>query len=482
MSRWTSAFEQHGFHAQWSRLLSANNSIKPEDPGVQPHIEELARLRKVAAYIDQATRSVDPELLPLNFWDFIRDQMSACADQLVAFENSKNVDYLRAANNCLDNLLAQLRPYILAKGKLGPALQSAAKAYSEALTTGAAAIQANATKTLAGLADAQQRSSNLLEKVERETEEVNQKHDQFLVSSEDREATFDVLTRHIEEINTFYRRLAVGTDESSSIKEEVAAAREAATSGKEAIDKLRSGATSTVKELTAFETRILGVEDTDGKRSGGLSEELDSRLKALRDVEDQQGKRYTALNEQIESLLPGATSAGLASAYKQMKDSFGQPIKRANQVFYFSIVAIVVLSIFVNVESAGLWWIRFVHLTDWASVGRSLAHKLPFYAPLVWLAYYASKRRSEFQRLEQEYAHKEALAKSYDSYKKQIEELGGESDQLMRDLLAKAVDAIAFNASTSLDGKHGDKIPLQEAMEKAILIASRQATSKPGIA
>src|SRR5690606_2016354 len=115
--------------------------------------------------------------------------------------------------------------------------------------------------------------------------------------------------------------------------------------------------------------------------------------------------------------------------------------------------------------------VEFIKLTDWASVGRSVAHKLPFYAPLVWLAYYASKRRSEFQRLEQEYAHKEALAKSYDSYRKQIEDLSGDSDQLMRDLLAKAVSAIAFNASASLDGKHGDKIPMHEIIEKAVLAA-----------
>ncbi|MFC5579201.1 hypothetical protein ACFPOA_14400 [Lysobacter niabensis] len=475
MSRWMSTFEQHGFRSQWVRVINANDSVRPEDPAVQPHLLELARLRKVVAYIDQAILSVDPELLPLNFWDFIRDQMSACADNLNAFASSKDVSSLYAANQYLDNILGQMRPYVLAKGRLGPALQSAAKAYSESLTSATESLREEVAQARASVEENKLRSANLLERIDREVDEVTQRHDQLLVSTPEREAIFDVVARHSEEVNTFHRRLTIGADGNPSMKEEIAAAREAATSGADAIEKLRSGAASTIKDLASFETRILGVFDEEGKRVGGLSDELGSRLKALSDVEDQQKKRYLALNLQIESLLPGATSAGLASAYKQLKDSFSGPIKRANGVFYWSIVAIVLLSLLVNVESVGFWWIKFVQLTDWASVGRALAHKLPFYAPLVWLAYFASKRRSEFQRLEQEYAHKEALAKSYDSYKKQIEELGGGNDQLMRDLLSKAVDAIAFNASASLDGRHGDKIPLQEAIEKAVLMATARA-------
>jgi flagellar motility protein MotE (MotC chaperone) len=437
----------------------------------------------VVAYIDQAINGIDPELVPLNFWDSIRDQMSACADQLNAFASSKNIGNLQNANQNVDSILGQIRPYMLGKGRLGPALQSAAKVYSATLTDAAKALREQSAEATKSLAEAQQSSSLLAEKAKKEAEELNRKYNDLLVSSEGHEASLDVLARHMEEINSFYRRLSVGGDGSPSIKEEIAVAREGAISGKDAIDKLDASAASTIKELTIFEARILGALDKDGKRSGGLAEELNSRMRELGDVEEQQKKRYVALNEKIESLIPGATSAGLATAYKQMKDSFAQPIRRANLVFYWTIAAIVLLSIIVSVDSVGLWWIKFDQMTDWASVGRSLAHKLPFYAPLVWLAYVASKRRSEFQRLEQEYAHKESLAKSYDSYKKQIDELGGGNDQLMRDLLAKAVDAIAFNASVSLDGRHGDKIPLQEALEKAMEkvaeIAIKKANAGP---
>ncbi len=86
----------------------------------------------------------------------------------------------------------------------------------------------------------------------------------------------------------------------------------------------------------------------------------------------------------------------------------------------------------------------------------NLLFKLPLYVPLVWLALYASKRRSENQRLEQEYAHKEALAKSYSSYKQQIKELKQEDQLLLIKLLDSAIAAMANNASDVLDKKHGD--------------------------
>lgn len=471
VSQWTVNFEAHAFNSQWARVKGAVDACKADDPAVVQNIEEFSRLKKVVAYIDHALRGVDPELLPLNFWDPIRDQMSACADQLGNFNSNKAQPHLRAANQHLDAILAQVRPQMLAKGRLGPALQSAAKAYAAAMQEATIALNESTSQNLSQISASCRRASDLLSEVEGNASEINDKHDELLIDTDDRDSTFTELQREIDEIKSFYKKLVVSSGENPSIREEISVAREVSLKGRDEINTIRSSAASTIKDLADFETRILGSVTEDGKREGGFKDELENRLKNLAAFEDQQQKRYHAINEKIESLLPGATSAGLASAYKQMKDSFLSPIKSANRVFYLSIAALVTLSLVVNIESAGLWYLNFVHLSDWPSIGRSVAHKLPFYIPLVWLAYYSSKRRSEFQRLEQEYAHKEALAKSYDSYKKQIEDLGAENDDLMRDLLAKAVDAIAFNASTSLDGRHGDKIPIQEAVEKAIVAA-----------
>ena len=59
-----------------------------------------------------------------------------------------------------------------------------------------------------------------------------------------------------------------------------------------------------------------------------------------------------------------------------------------------------------------------------------------------------------------------ALAKSYDSYKKQLEELDNEDLEMQKIFMMKAIDAVAYNASATLDGKHGDKLPSQDIIEK----------------
>jgi len=98
-------------------------------------------------------------------------------------------------------------------------------------------------------------------------------------------------------------------------------------------------------------------------------------------------------------------------------------------------------------------------------IGKHFFKTLPIIAPLIWLAIFASSRRSENQRLEQEYAHKEALAKSYSSYKKQIDGLKEEDQSLLIKLLDNAIETISKNASETLDKKHGDGTPLQSIVK-----------------
>lgn len=73
------------------------------------------------------------------------------------------------------------------------------------------------------------------------------------------------------------------------------------------------------------------------------------------------------------------------------------------------------------------------------------------------------------ERLKQEYAHKEALAKSYESFKFQIEQLGGDSEvELLKKLLDTAISAVAKNASETLDKVPDNKTPILEISEKGM--------------
>ena len=56
-------------------------------------------------------------------------------------------------------------------------------------------------------------------------------------------------------------------------------------------------------------------------------------------------------------------------------------------------------------------------LPDW----QKLLSRTPLFLPLIWLATFSSKQYRQSKRLEQEYAHKEVLTRTYQGYKKEFE-------------------------------------------------------------
>ena len=283
-----------------------------------------------------------------------------------------------------------------------------------------------------------------------------------------------------ERISDYYNETLIGDESDSSTKKTILQAKELILEEKEKIEELLETVEVEVGALDKFHTQVFGRLDEDEKRVGGLSNNLNTLIQALKDFEEEQKNKYVALNAEIETLIPGATSAGLATAYTDMKVSFDTPIENASRVFYWSILLLVLASIILSIDKfGGEDWVTFVKFTDWSVVLKGLVYKIPFYAPVLWLAFYATKRRSEYHRLQQEYAHKEALAKSYNSYKKQIEDLDVKDLAMQKQFILKTIDAIAYNVSETLDGKHGDKMPAQELIEKLVAeLAKIQGASK----
>lgn len=208
---------------------------------------------------------------------------------------------------------------------------------------------------------------------------------------------------------------------------------------------------------------MYGPESDDGTRSGGLNEEIIRRKKELDDFKELQEKKYNELIAEINSLLPGAISAGLATAFKEMRESFDDKIKIYTALFYVTLSLIVIVSMIMVVDK--ITWdegIALVKFTGWSELSIQILHHIPLIGPALWLALFSSKRRSEAQRLQQEYAHKETLAKSYQGFKQQIDSLNLPDKELMTKLLDVSISAIAFNASATLDGRHGDRMPAHE--------------------
>jgi hypothetical protein len=471
MSRWITQFNNHAFRQTWEALKTSLNDAKVDDESILTTVEELARLKKVIAYIDALIATFDLDLIPTNTWDNSYSQAQPCLLQINHYNNNRNIAHLQSANTHADNLLSYIRPYMVMEGKSGKALQASAKVYSQAIDEYIKRLKESVDEVLLSIRADKKEISDLYsaiqathEKIEdfntklfgedQDSESIESQIDEWMSSTEER----------YEEIDAFHNETLVGSEDEPSTKKLVVDAKDYIFERRGEIDSLLKDVEDDIKELQGFHAKVFGKEAASGQREGGLLKSFEDRVKELGDFERKQILKYNTLNEEIEGLIPGATSAGLATAYKEMKESFTTPILYSTVIYLFSIWLMLSASMIWALDSFNFYPLsfKFIQFSNWETVIKSMMTKLPFYVPVIWLALVASKRRSEYQRLQQEYAHKEALAKSYNSYKKQVEALDDKDKSIQKELINKAVDAIVYNPSQTLDGKHGDNHPLHD--------------------
>lgn len=212
-----------------------------------------------------------------------------------------------------------------------------------------------------------------------------------------------------------------------------------------AISEIKDLAQNTYKKITEL-----------SNFSDEIEEKIEIQSFTLNDLTQQN----IELKKTVESLLPGATSAGLASAFKERKDSYLWPKRVWSFVFIASVLSLLLVATYNPVTLT-------TETLDHTNVFSFLLGRLPFVLPIVWLAIYAGRRHNQTLRLEEDYAHKEVISKSFEGYKKQLLELEGESSEMnsTKQLINETLRALAFHPERIYNGKHHDITPLQHLKE-----------------
>lgn len=280
----------------------------------------------------------------------------------------------------------------------------------------------------------------------------------------------------LKNTDAFHQRLTLGDAETASVITQIDQAQNSAIQNSSQIAESLSDVRSKIEKLDLIYSQVVGLEVEGEEAQEGLKTQLDNRNTQLETMVDNFTDNFNRLSEKVESLLPGATSAGLATAYHDLKNVAEKRARRYT-VAFFGLVAILTLTAAATVtQSANFWppsWVA-VTFSDATEYFTKLLFKLPVIIPVLWAALTVSKRRSEMHRLAEEYAHKEALAKSYEGFKKQILELDKDEKGLLTELLAAMLSAVSLNAAETLDGRHGEKMPVQEVIEVALKNAAKQ--------
>jgi hypothetical protein len=159
--------------------------------------------------------------------------------------------------------------------------------------------------------------------------------------------------------------------------------------------------------------------------------QLDARLKLFLDFEanvksaSEQNQLREAeisrLMEKADTMIRGATTAGLSKSLEDARDAYGKQMRNSRFGFLASIVVLLVSAIPLAAHLLPGLFGKFAPEISEGVQNSPLGvlGKIILLLPGTWLAVFFTKSFSEFFHLEREYAHKAALAKSVEGFKRE---------------------------------------------------------------
>lgn len=208
-----------------------------------------------------------------------------------------------------------------------------------------------------------------------------------------------------------------------------------------------------------YDKIFIGIEvDENGKNGKPSLEEYlrkkQAEIENLISTKKQELEElYKEKDAEINKLLPGATSAGLAEAYKDEKEDMQKNIKKWNDIFKGSIILFVIFFV-----------IYFIVSLNKDFTFASFFRAFPFLFFSGFFTYYSTKQIAEYKRMASEYAYKQRLNQTYKGYETQIKEANNE--ELKNQLLKIMLDSAENNPSKVLDKK--GEIPSLSMIEKML--------------
>jgi peptidoglycan hydrolase CwlO-like protein len=270
----------------------------------------------------------------------------------------------------------------------------AAEVQSKLQQISAAATQAAAAK--AQITDAQAiiaTRSDHIEGAQKHTDQVRAQMDRALTAAQ----------ANATEVDRIKRRTVSIADNVAKIQAAISKSKVDVDSNTEGTRQLLNTASSTISELES------------------LADKADQTEQKIADYEARLAELEKQCNEQLRTivgLLPGATSAGLASAFDERRQTFLEPSRRWQRWFVGTVIALILLGV------TGLVQLYMGdEVLSYEKVLRVWLGRLPVAAALVWLALYTSREASLAKRLEEDYGYKSAIAASFQGFQLQMREI-----------------------------------------------------------
>jgi len=161
-------------------------------------------------------------------------------------------------------------------------------------------------------------------------------------------------------------------------------------------------------------------------------------------------------------MISGATTAGLSTSLEDTRARYEARMNSAKKGFYIAVAILIVFALPLVAQLVpGLFgsWFPMPN-SDHVETPYAVLGKIFLLLPATWLTVFFTKSYAEYFHLEREYAHKAALAKSVDGFKRQ-------APKYEEEITAEVFMEIRTNP-TNRDGPEPASHPLYDVLSKVV--------------
>ena len=410
-------------------LLQMKNEVENLDTANLDDAQrlELTRAKKVLSYALNYINLLDPDLLPKTFYDQITQIKSTIQswNKTVPRLNQVLDEFLTrlASNNnvCIIDIKQSLQEINFGKVKKD-----------------AKAIEKYESKLLSADDSIQSKVANSQSQIQTWFDEIKNFRDNFFEKQDGKDISLQTEINNAKnDINKALGDIKKNEVEFSQTKE----------------------------KLDEFYYKIYGNDKVKG-----LQKELDERQEQLDEYKIQLENYEKEQREIIGALVSDATDEKLSKSYREAKDSYDTPIKIWNGVFIGSMAIIAIIA---SLSILGIL-LPTIDFNDHNSTFNQITSRLLLCIALSWLAIFATRRRNEIKRLQEEYRYKEATAKSYFNYNQRIKDIQDEKerDDLRTTLIERLIEMTAQNPNKALDKTKKENVPMFELLNQIAKLPS----------
>lgn len=198
--------------------------------------------------------------------------------------------------------------------------------------------------------------------------------------------------------------------------------------------------------------------EANAKLIADIAKEKDEKVNEYQEQLKELTTSCMDLKAHIESLLPGATSASLASAFELRKNDVRRPKMLWTILHMLSILAFVGVGVYVLVYRS--------EITSFKDLLFYVIQKSPILVALILLEEFSRRNYNIALRLEEDYGYKEVLSRSFEGYRKQMDTIDQSSDKAVSKLSSNLLDALAKEPGRLIDKEKPMKPPSADCIEE----------------